>query len=169
MKRFVMLLTVMFMCCMMQAQSIVVFDFKAGDGVPKTFADSVTRVFIANFHPKDYEIEDSLGIALTKQQKLETARQMEASRMVMANISLVEEKFVVLVSAVNVKTAETDTKFKATISEIIESERIIIDLASRIASKIDIITAEELEEEKRTQTMPKSFTINGVTFEMIYV
>ncbi len=169
MKRFVMLLTVMFMCCMMQAQSIVVFDFKAGDGVPKTFADSVTRVFIANFHPKDYEIEDSLGIDLTKQQKLETARQMEASRMVMANISLVEEKFVVLVSAVNVKTAETDTKFKATISEIIESERIIIDLASRIASKIDIITAEELEEEKRTQTMPKSFTINGVTFEMIYV
>lgn len=169
MKRFVMLLTVMFMCCMMQAQSIVVFGFNAGTGVPETFADSVTSVFIANFHPKDYEIVDSLGVDLTKQQKLATARQMEASRMVMADISLVEEKFVVLVSAVNVTTAETETKFKATLSGIIESERIIIDLATRIAAKIDMITAEEREEEDRTRTMPKSFTVNGVTFEMIYV
>lgn len=186
MKKFVILLTVIFMCLIVKAQTIAIFDFNAGNGVPREFADSVTNVFKTSFQIQDcvildtaevYKAIEELGFdkyGMKKQQRIEVGKAINANRVIYGNINLVEDSFVVLAGSVNVQTTETETMFKATITEIAGSAKVISDLAQRIAAKIEVIAAEEpqqMEEEKEKEKpmSPKSFTVNDVTFEMIYV
>lgn len=188
MKKIVTLLTLFFMCLIMKAQTIAIFDFDAGNGVPQEFADSVTSVFKTSFQIQDFVILDSAEIyqavenlgysrgGMKKPQRIEVGKAINADRVVYGNINLVEDKFVVIAGSVKVETAETETMFKANITEITGSEKIIAELAQRISAKIEVIAAEEKkqkeqkeEEAKEKQMPPKSFTVNDVTFEMIYV
>ena len=176
MKKIMMLLAVVLFSCSAIAQSIVVFDFKTTDSVPEAFSDSVTSVFMSNFHPKGYVVVDSLKVNecivnqgfdkkdLNKQQYIETGKILNVQKIVIGEIDHVEENFVVTASLINVETTATETMLKATISDISVYENKISALAQKIVEKLD-----KPEDDDRNRTRPRAFTVNGVRFIVQYV
>lgn len=171
-----MLLAMVLFSCSAIAQSIVVFDFKTTDSVPEAFSDSVTSVFMSNFHPKGYVFVDSIKVNesivnqgfdkknLNKQQYIETGKILNVQKIVIGEINHVEENFVVTVSLINVGTAATETTLKVTISDVSVYKNKITALAQKIGGDFD-----KPEDDERNRTRPRAFTVNGVRFIVQYV
>jgi len=170
MKKIMLLWAALLVSCTVGAQNVIVFAFKADTVVSRSFADSVSEVFISNFHPKKYVLEDRINVInaienqgfdeknMKRQHYLEVGKAMNASRIVVGEVGVAGDKYVVTAGVIRVSTAQTETKFKATISDISEKDKILKDLAEKIAYKLEAI-----------RTSSKSFTVNDVTFEMIFV
>jgi hypothetical protein len=119
MKKFFFTILFGLMAMTMQAQRCAVLDFQIGNGITSEDVEGISYTFRSNFHPADYTMLEraqinraikNLGYVptdMTFQQILKVGRNLEASYLVVGNISKFMDVYYVDIRVINVSTGST--------------------------------------------------------------